>query len=201
MASLKKMTSPGSRKSATRTKPAPLARMMSGQHLDDQSTYHEGHEEEEDHDASQTSSDLSTAQGDDEKTWTEQDDIDRDDGREPVLERWTTNEFNDNDIEANREQPKLQPLKSTRTTNDPNEVYLDGPHENPKEWSRKKKWIATFVVSCFTFISPVSSSMVAPSLTEIAREFGIQNEVLVQMTLSIFVLAYALGPLFSRANE
>jgi MFS family permease len=38
--------------------------------------------------------------------------------------------------------------------------------------------------------------MVAPALTAIAKEFGIQNEVETQMTLSIFVLAYAIGPLF-----
>lgn len=60
----------------------------------------------------------------------------------------------------------------------------------------RKRWAAVFVVSCFTFISPVSSSMVAPALTAIAKEFGIQNEVETQMTLSIFVLAYAIGPLF-----
>lgn len=38
--------------------------------------------------------------------------------------------------------------------------------------------------------------MVAPALTTISREFNIQNEVQSAMTLSIFVLAYAIGPLF-----
>jgi len=52
------------------------------------------------------------------------------------------------------------------------------------------------VVSSFTFISPVSSSMVAPALTAIAREYNITNEVEQSLTLSIFVLAYAIGPLF-----
>ena len=60
----------------------------------------------------------------------------------------------------------------------------------------KKKWAATLVVSSFTFISPVSSSMVAPALTSIAKEFNITNEVEIQLTLSVFVLAYAVGPLF-----
>ena len=58
------------------------------------------------------------------------------------------------------------------------------------------KWIATFVVSSFTFISPLSSTMVSPSVAAIAQEFDITNEVLQQMVLSIFVLAYAIGPLF-----
>lgn len=38
--------------------------------------------------------------------------------------------------------------------------------------------------------------MVAPALTTIAREFHITNEIESALTLSIFVLAYAVGPLF-----
>lgn len=38
--------------------------------------------------------------------------------------------------------------------------------------------------------------MVAPALTSIAKEFNITNEVEIQLTLSIFVLAFAIGPLF-----
>ena len=72
---------------------------------------------------------------------------------------------------------------------DINKVTWDGPEdpENPKNWSFKRKWAATIVVSSFTFISPVSSSMVAPALSTIAAEFGITNEVESQLVLSIFV--------------
>lgn len=38
--------------------------------------------------------------------------------------------------------------------------------------------------------------MVAPALPTISKQFGITNEVEAQLTLSIFVLAYAIGPLF-----
>ena len=51
-------------------------------------------------------------------------------------------------------------------------------------------------MSSFTFISPVSSSIVAPALPSISREFGISNEVESQLVLSVFILAYAIGPLF-----
>ncbi|KAK9357656.1 major facilitator superfamily domain-containing protein [Lipomyces starkeyi] len=71
-----------------------------------------------------------------------------------------------------------------------------GRSRNPKNWSTKKKWIATFVVSSFTFISPVSSSMVAPALATMASELHITTDVESQLVLSIFVLAYAIGPLF-----
>ena len=38
--------------------------------------------------------------------------------------------------------------------------------------------------------------MVAPAISAIATEFDITNEIESQMVLSIFVLAYAIGPLF-----
>src|SRR5450432_2751837 len=38
--------------------------------------------------------------------------------------------------------------------------------------------------------------MVAPALTSLAKEFNISNSVELTLTLSIFVLAYAIGPLF-----
>ena len=78
---------------------------------------------------------------------------------------------------------------------DTNQVSWDGPEdpENPKNWSFKRKWAATIVVSSFTFISPVSSSMVAPALSTIASEFHITNEVESQLVLSIFVSFQFLG--------
>lgn len=51
------------------------------------------------------------------------------------------------------------------------------------------------MVSLFTFISPVSSSMVAPALDSLAADLGITSEIVLQLTMSIFILAYAVGPL------
>ena len=39
--------------------------------------------------------------------------------------------------------------------------------------------------------------MVAPATEQIATQFGITNEVLIAMTVSVFVLGYAVGPLVS----
>ncbi|KAF7364751.1 MFS polyamine transporter [Mycena venus] len=77
-------------------------------------------------------------------------------------------------------------------------VDWEGPDDplNPKNWSRKKKWAATLVVSSFTLISPVSSSMIAPASAQVAEDFGITNDVVIGLVTSIFVLAYAVGPLF-----
>ena len=122
----------------------------------------------------------------------------------------------DKDLEKGLEKPRtreqeiLDPTKETITKDgqiapppppaptDPKLVCFTGPDdpENPKNWSLKKKWAATAIVSCFTFISPVSSSMVAPSLRAIATQFHITNEVEMELVMSVFILAYAIGPLF-----
>jgi multidrug resistance protein len=60
----------------------------------------------------------------------------------------------------------------------------------------KRKWAATFIVSSFTLVSPISSSMIAPALTSISKDFHITDQFEAALTLSIFVLAYAIGPLF-----
>ncbi|KAG1731364.1 major facilitator superfamily domain-containing protein [Suillus paluster] len=48
----------------------------------------------------------------------------------------------------------------------------------------------------FSFMGPVSSSMIAPATGQVASTFGIDNDVINALTTSIFVLAFAFGPLF-----
>ncbi|KAF7561020.1 hypothetical protein G7046_g3146 [Stylonectria norvegica] len=81
---------------------------------------------------------------------------------------------------------------------DPNLVSWDGPQdpENPKNWPNKTKWSYTIAVSVFTFISPISSTMVAPALTSLGADLKMHSEIEMSMALSIFVLGYAVGPLF-----
>ncbi|KAM5542678.1 hypothetical protein V8D89_003639 [Ganoderma adspersum] len=76
-------------------------------------------------------------------------------------------------------------------------VDWDGPDDpaNPRNWKIQQKWAEALTVSAFTFISPVSSSMVAPAATQIASTFNITDQFQVNLTISIFVLAYAFGPL------
>jgi hypothetical protein len=105
------------------------------------------------------------------------------------------------DIDTERdieEQSELEKTASKSINDDPNLVTWDGPNDpaNPKNWSFKRKWAAVFVVSSFTFISPVSSSMVAPALGIMKRDLGIGSDFKSAMILSIFVLSYAIGPLF-----
>ncbi|KAG6877679.1 hypothetical protein C0993_005099 [Termitomyces sp. T159_Od127] len=77
-------------------------------------------------------------------------------------------------------------------------VGWDGPDDpvNPRNWNKRRRWVVTLVVSLFTFISPVGSSISSPALPQISKDLGIMpGSSLENMSLSIFVLAYALGPL------
>lgn len=71
---------------------------------------------------------------------------------------------------------------------------LDDP-QNPKNWSSKKRWSTTVLISLFMTVSPISSSMVAPALDAIGSEFGFQSAFQSQATLAVFVLASVVGPL------
>ncbi|KAJ7105084.1 MFS polyamine transporter [Mycena crocata] len=86
-----------------------------------------------------------------------------------------------------------------KESNNQSDIIVDweGPNDpsNPKNWSHNKKWTATLVVSAFTLISPVSSSMIAPASSQVAERFGIHDDVTIALITSIFVLAYAFGPL------
>lgn len=77
------------------------------------------------------------------------------------------------------------------------QVQFDGPDDqlNPKNWPSKKKWAATACIASFTFLSPLASSMIAPALDQIMEDFNITAQLEAQITLSIFVLAYAIGPM------
>ena len=51
-------------------------------------------------------------------------------------------------------------------------------------------------VSSYTFVTPLASSMVAPALPALAAHYDITSETIVAMTLSIFLVTFAIGPLF-----
>ncbi|KAJ7817769.1 major facilitator superfamily domain-containing protein, partial [Mycena olivaceomarginata] len=76
--------------------------------------------------------------------------------------------------------------------------WQDDP-QNPRNWSVGKKWTTTAValqVALYTFVSPLGSSIMAPGLPQIAIKYGITNETIIAMTLSIFLLSFAIAPLF-----
>jgi len=77
----------------------------------------------------------------------------------------------------------------TPSINQPN------PIPDPKSRSSARRWTITILLSIFTLISPISSSMVAPALDDVSRDIGITSDFTEQMALSIFVLFYGIVPI------
>ncbi|KAK0608987.1 Efflux pump vrtL, partial [Lasiodiplodia hormozganensis] len=96
----------------------------------------------------------------------------------------------------NNSSDALHPTVDREEEDDPNIVTWEDDEDpmNPLNWSKGKKWTAILLVSSFTFISPVSSTMIAPSLDVIGDEFNIKSEIEKAFVMSIFLLAYAIGP-------
>ena len=84
----------------------------------------------------------------------------------------------------------------TRKANLYAKVTWDSPDDpaNPKNWTYRRKWTVTLVVGTYTFISLVSTSIVAPALSTIQIALDIHSALVLSLCLSIFLLAYAFGP-------
>ncbi|KAL8963333.1 MAG: hypothetical protein Q9193_000397, partial [Seirophora villosa] len=93
-------------------------------------------------------------------------------------------------------RPLQKRMPSRKSLKDSNLVTWNGPNDptNPHNWSKRKRWVSMLLVSSFTFVSPMASTMVAPALHEIADEFNITSDVEEFLVMTIFLLAYAVGP-------
>ena len=92
----------------------------------------------------------------------------------------------------------------TRPTEPPQLVLLeevgDDRHRECRVPARVINFNITHVtrhhqVSYYTFLTPLASSMMAPGLPTIAAKLDITSETILAMTLSIFLLTFAIGPL------
>jgi hypothetical protein len=79
----------------------------------------------------------------------------------------------------------------------PSEVWWDGDAdpENPMNWSPFRKWGTVALVSGLTFLTPLGSSIFAPSIPTVMAEFGSNSELLSGFVVSVYVLGFAFGPL------
>jgi hypothetical protein len=80
---------------------------------------------------------------------------------------------------------------------DPDIVDFDGPDDlqNPLNWSFTKKWGMVLLISAITFLTPLASSIFAPGVPEVMRDFGSTNDMLEGFMVSVYVLGFSFGPL------
>ncbi|KAF7932471.1 uncharacterized protein EAE98_003770 [Botrytis deweyae] len=78
-----------------------------------------------------------------------------------------------------------------------NIVTWDGPTDpqNPKNWTTRRKWRMTLIVSCFAFLSPLTGTMIAPSTKYIASSLHAKDFFSIDLVSSIFLLGIGFGPL------
>jgi multidrug resistance protein len=91
---------------------------------------------------------------------------------------------------------KLRHTPSRRSTRDPNVVTWESPSdpENPHNWPKHRRWASTILIAMFAFIAPMASTMVAPALDTIADDLDVQSDIEKFLVMSIFLLAFAIGP-------
>ena len=79
-----------------------------------------------------------------------------------------------------------------------NIVGWNGPNDtnNPMNWSRKKKLGITVLLGLTTMGSSFAFSSFSPPFDAVSMEFGVSEEVVI-LTLSLYVLGFAFGPLVS----
>ncbi|KAL0574441.1 hypothetical protein V5O48_007504, partial [Marasmius crinis-equi] len=76
-------------------------------------------------------------------------------------------------------------------------VDWDGPNDpdNPKNWSSFKKGFVAFEISLLTFSVYIGSAIFTPSFPGVRERFG-ATEVEAALGLTLYVLAYGIGPMF-----
>lgn len=86
----------------------------------------------------------------------------------------------------------------TETQKNPNLVDWDGPDdpEKPINWTKKKKWTNLVLIATLTLLTPFGSTMFAPGVPQMMEDFHQNSPDLASFSVSIYILGYALGPLF-----
>ena len=93
---------------------------------------------------------------------------------------------------------------STEEAEDDEIVSWDSPSDpsNPQNWPSWRRWILITLASFISFIAGLSSSMFAPAIPALLKEFHSTNTTLGSFIITIFLLGMAAGPLiFAPMSE
>lgn len=65
----------------------------------------------------------------------------------------------------------------------------------PRNFSKSKKWLIVGMLSAISMITPFASAISSPALSDINRQFGNTNNMIATLSVTIYLLGYAVGPL------
>ncbi|KAJ9635580.1 hypothetical protein H2204_005754 [Knufia peltigerae] len=78
----------------------------------------------------------------------------------------------------------------------------DGDSANPLNWSSLTKGLNLSLISAMSFITPLASSMFAPSIEQVMKDFGTTTQFFATFSVSIYLIGYFFGPLlFAPLSE
>ncbi|OIW28139.1 bicyclomycin resistance protein [Coniochaeta ligniaria NRRL 30616] len=85
----------------------------------------------------------------------------------------------------------------TTSEDETNIVWWDGPDDpqNPYNWPTWRKVMNCALISALTFVTPLASSIFAPGVPQLMREFQSGNVELAAFVVSVYVLGFAAGPM------
>ncbi|KAB8067138.1 major facilitator superfamily domain-containing protein [Aspergillus leporis] len=80
---------------------------------------------------------------------------------------------------------------------DDNLVHWDGPGDpqNPLNWGDARKWLTIGLISFSSFNVSMVSTIFAPGVPEVLKEFHTDNSSIASLMISIYVMGSAVGPL------
>ncbi|KAI1144958.1 putative MFS multidrug transporter [Nemania diffusa] len=78
------------------------------------------------------------------------------------------------------------------------QVDWSGPDdtENPLNWPGHKSFGHVIIVAVLSMVVNIAATVVAPGVGGLVVDFGIENETIATLTVTIYLLGFALGPLF-----
>ncbi|KUJ18818.1 bicyclomycin resistance protein [Mollisia scopiformis] len=97
-----------------------------------------------------------------------------------------------------RDVEKTKAQVSAEDSDEANIVWWDGDDDpqNPLNFSKWLKVLNITIVSAICFVTPLGSSMFAPGVPQLMTEFRSDNIELASFVVSVYVLGFAVGPLF-----
>ncbi|KAF3480260.1 putative transporter [Arthroderma uncinatum] len=101
-------------------------------------------------------------------------------------------------MEDREKLPLPAPSLPDELPKDPSVVDWDGPDDpaNPLNWPSPKINLHIAIVSLFILNANLAATMFAPGAAKLAKEFHITDPTVEVMTVSLYVLGFALGPIF-----
>ncbi|KAK3346579.1 bicyclomycin resistance protein [Lasiosphaeria hispida] len=84
----------------------------------------------------------------------------------------------------------------TTSEDEANVVWWDeNDPDNPYNWPTWLKVLNCVFISALTLVTPLGSSIFAPGVAQLMKEFGSENLELASFVVSVYVLGFAAGPL------